>query len=277
MDIKRYHEAPKSIFKDVQQMTDGDYALVHLFETDEEYYNLFKDAVNRGRDVILDNSLFELREAFDGDKYVRWIKDLQPTWFIVPDSWKDSDGTRRKFFKFMSDYPDLFRADRSSKIIGVAQGMGLSDTIECYEAIEPYCDMIAFNLQGEQWWEDSTGTGITSEGYITAMSRGRFNLIYAMNDLGVINQEKPHHLLGTGLAIEPSWYIAADMSFIRSIDTSSPVACGMRKHLYSSTKGNTIKPDFKMCDEMDATISDQVLKIIKHNIEIFDSFCGGNL
>lgn len=275
MRIKRYHEAPKSIFKEVQKITDGDYALVHLFEDDQEYYNLFKQAVSSGRDVILDNSLFELREAFDGDKYVKWIKDLQPTWFIVPDSWKDSEGTARKFFKFREDYPDLFREDRTSKIIGVAQGMGLSDTIECYEAIEPYCDMVAFNLQGEQWWEDSTGKA--SEGYITSMSRGRFNLIYAMNDLGVINRDKPHHLLGTGLAAEASWYVAANLDFIRSIDTSSPVACGMVKHKYSSAMGNTIKPDFKMCDAMDARVSDSTFELIKYNIEIFDSFCGGSL
>lgn len=275
MRIKRYHEAPKSVFKEVQKITDGDYALVHLFEEDQEYYNLFKQAVSSGRDVILDNSLFELREAFDGDKYVKWIKDLQPTWFIVPDSWKDSEGTAKKFLKFKDDYPDLFKANRSSKIIGVAQGMGLADTIECYEAIEPYCDMVAFNLQGEQWWEDSTGKA--SEGYITSMSRGRFNLIYAMNDLGVINRSKPHHLLGTGLAAEAGWYVAANLDFIRSIDTSSPVACGMVKHKYSSTMGNTIKPDFKMCEAMDAKVSESVLELIKHNIEVFDSFCGGSL
>lgn len=275
MYIKRYHEAPKSIFKEVQKITDGDYALVHLFEEDQEYYNLFKQAVSSGRDIILDNSLFELREAFDGDKYVKWIKDLQPTWFIVPDSWKDSEGTVRKFFKFMEDYPELFAEDRKVKVIGVAQGMGLADTIECYEAIEPYCDMVAFNLQGEQWWEDSTGQA--SEGYIASMSRGRFNLIYAMNDLGVINRSKPHHLLGTGLAAEAEWYVAANLSFIRSIDTSSPVACGMVKHKYSVTVGNTIKPDFKMCEAMDARVSESVLELIKHNIEVFDSFCGGSL
>ena len=39
--IKIAHESPKSIFTDVQQVTDYDYALVHLFEEDEEYLEQF--------------------------------------------------------------------------------------------------------------------------------------------------------------------------------------------------------------------------------------------
>jgi len=35
--IKIAHESPKSIFDTVQNYTDYDYALVHLFEEDEGY------------------------------------------------------------------------------------------------------------------------------------------------------------------------------------------------------------------------------------------------
>ena len=42
--IKTAHEAPKSIFSEMQKITDIDYALVHLFEEDEEYFNKFKKA-----------------------------------------------------------------------------------------------------------------------------------------------------------------------------------------------------------------------------------------
>ena len=61
--IKNFHEAPKSLFKHVQAVTSGDYALVHLFEEDPEYLQLFEEAVKSGREVILDNSIFELGEA----------------------------------------------------------------------------------------------------------------------------------------------------------------------------------------------------------------------
>ena len=67
--IKIAHESPKGIFKEVQKFTDYDYALVHLFEEDKEYWNQFKEAALKGREIILDNSIFELEEAFDAKKF----------------------------------------------------------------------------------------------------------------------------------------------------------------------------------------------------------------
>ena len=37
--IKIAHEAPLSIFNKVQEVTDYDYALVHLFEHNHNYFN----------------------------------------------------------------------------------------------------------------------------------------------------------------------------------------------------------------------------------------------
>jgi len=88
--IRIAHESPKSVFEDIQRLTDYDYALVHLFEEDEEYLNQFKKAVTKGREVILDNSIFELEEAFDAVKFAKWVEVLKPTWYIVPDALEDS-------------------------------------------------------------------------------------------------------------------------------------------------------------------------------------------
>ena len=46
--MKIAHEAPLSIFDRVQVLTDYDYALVHLFEENEEYYNTFVKAKKDG-------------------------------------------------------------------------------------------------------------------------------------------------------------------------------------------------------------------------------------
>jgi hypothetical protein len=74
--IKIAHESPKGVFEEVQKLTDYDYALVHLFEEDEEYLNQFKRARDKGREIILDNSIFELEEAFDAVKFDKWVKTL---------------------------------------------------------------------------------------------------------------------------------------------------------------------------------------------------------
>ena len=76
--IKIAHEAPKSIFEDVQSLTDYDYALVHLLEEDEQYLRQFEKAIKKGREVILDNSIFELEEAFDAEKFAYWVKRIRP-------------------------------------------------------------------------------------------------------------------------------------------------------------------------------------------------------
>ena len=71
--IKIAHESPKGVFDEVQKLTDYDYALVHLFEEDEEYLNQFKRARDKGREIILDNSIFELEEykMHQADKIAR--------------------------------------------------------------------------------------------------------------------------------------------------------------------------------------------------------------
>ena len=107
--MKTFHEAPIHIFHRVQRMTDGDYALVHLFESNPEYYRLFEHALEKGREVILDNSIFELGEAFDMDKYAEWIRKLSPTYYIVPDSWKNGPKTVDMFFEFIEKYPNPTR------------------------------------------------------------------------------------------------------------------------------------------------------------------------
>ncbi|MGA1047385.1 MAG: hypothetical protein ACO3UU_05205 [Minisyncoccia bacterium] len=63
------HEAPISLMSEVQFYTDYDYALVHHFEHHEEYFNFFKRSLANNREVILDNSIFELKTAFDPEKY----------------------------------------------------------------------------------------------------------------------------------------------------------------------------------------------------------------
>ena len=47
--MKIFHEAPLSVFEDVQRMTDGDYALVHLLEKNPEYAQKFMEAKFSGR------------------------------------------------------------------------------------------------------------------------------------------------------------------------------------------------------------------------------------
>ena len=70
------HETPVSFLETSRRYNDYDYALVHLFETNPEYYSFFKASKTLGREVLLDNSIFELGEAFDTKKFVKYVKEL---------------------------------------------------------------------------------------------------------------------------------------------------------------------------------------------------------
>lgn len=236
--IKRYHEAPLALFDVVQKNTDGDYALVHLFEDNEQYYNKFKTALEKGRDVILDNSVFELKEeAFKGQQFATWIEKLQPTWYIVPDSWKNGTKTAMMLVDFLNQFPDL-----PGKPIGVAQGKTLEEVAQCYAEIEPYVDMVAFSLDFKELIDDPNDQYTDAQ----RMSFGRSLIIHQLHALGGINTEKPHHLLGCGLPQEVLWY-PREWKWIRSIDTCSPIMYGIQCGFYP-IGGPTTKPVQRMCD-----------------------------
>lgn len=265
--IMRYHEAPKCIFNKVQKYTGGDYALVHLFETDPEYLEMFKQALADGRDVLLDNSIFELGTSFDHDRFAYWINELKPTWYIVPDVWKNGPATTKMFFEFFDKHP---RNTLHGKVIGVAQGNTLSEVMTCYQAIEPYCDMIAFNF------DFSTYAHVPCVGVPKRllMSIGRYEMLRDLAGLDVINIHKPHHLLGCGVPQEICWY-PKDWSWVRSMDTCHPVMEGMVGRRYDTNLPGQIEKDpTKMCDMMNTQISDQIWENIEHNLKCISSWEG---
>ena len=87
------HEVPKCLFRDSLEFNDYDYALVHLFDKDPEYLAFYKESVKKGRHVLLDNSIFELGEAYDNEQFAKWVDELRPTEYIVPDALEDADKT----------------------------------------------------------------------------------------------------------------------------------------------------------------------------------------
>lgn len=263
--IKTYHEAPKSIFKKVQKLTDGDYALVNLFEEDPEYYAQFDPTK---RDVILDNGVFELGEAFDSDVFAGWVDKLQPTWYIVPDVLEDGEATIDRFMDFISHYRGL-----PGKIIGVAQGKDYDDYVKCYKAIEPYCDKIGMSFDCS-WYRE----GAWSDNPWMQLVVGRVRTLLRMEDGSIINRRKPHHLLGVSLPQEMSHYKLfkqiSSCEWVDSVDTSNPVVHGLKGIAYGSD-GLYDKESQKLYTMINAEVSSEQWNTIEHNIKTFRRFCNG--
>lgn len=274
--VKFFHEAPNSIFKDVQQVTDGDYFLVHLLEENPTYLAHAKQAVAEGREVILDNSIFELGTAFDASRYAYWINELKPTWYIVPDVLEDCSGTLDSFVDFKKTYAD----ELPGKVIAVAQGHTLSDMLRCFDYLheDPYVDMVAISFD-LSFYEDiyrRITTNLNLAWFpdlnpkLTSWVVGRayvLDLLSVGYAAGLYT--KPIHLLGCALPQEGTVYDEFYQSFIYSTDTSNPVVAGYEGTRYILNLGLNDKSATKLFKIIDEVVSDQQLEDILYNIKSF--------
>jgi hypothetical protein len=263
--VKIYHEAPISIFNAVQRLTDGDYALVHLFESNIIYFRMFKDAVINGREVILDNSIFELGESFDGDTYFNWIEKLQPSWYIIPDVLEDKQGTLDKMDNWLSKY----KISSNIKSIGVIQGKSFDELAECYLKIAPRVDKIAISFDYSYYNESTKALNPINK--YAAWMFGRQQLLEDLLADGIINTNKPHHLLGCALPQEFKAY--KNYKWIDSVDTSNPVVHGINGVYYDEQNGLNEKISTKLIEYINEEVSNTQLGMIKYNIEKFREFC----
>ena len=262
--MKISHEAPLSIFNKVQEVTDYDYALVHLFEEDEKYFSLFERALQKNREVILDNSVFELGTAFDKDKYYGWIEKLNPTYYIIPDVLEDAQQT----VKNVKEWQHL----SGKKSIGVVQGKSVQEVVWCYQEIEPLVDKVAISFDYSFFINEEIN-GVLPTKFHHYMY-GRDALInYMLNIANVININKPHHLLGCGLPQEFDVYRGYD--WIDSMDTSNPVVAGLLGIRYNGKLGLEVKPTEKLYTLINSKVDDEQMSKILYNIECFRSIVNG--
>ena len=260
--VKIAHEAPIPIFDRVQNLTGYDYALVHLFEENEEYYDKFETAVAINREVILDNSIFELGTAFDSDRFAYWVEKLKPTYYIIPDVLEDMVGTLNNFDNWMKTYKDL-----PGQTIAVAQGKTYEDFIDCYEYLVSKVDKIAISFDYSFFNDWVEMYDIQPATKYHAWVYGRQLLLKMMDQDSVLRHDVPHHLLGCGLPQEFAAY--KDYYFIDSIDTSNPVMAGIKGWFYNGIKGLEDKPKEKLFTLIDYQPSKSEMLAIEYNINMF--------
>lgn len=257
--MKVSHESPLVLLDESRNYNDYDYALVHLFDEIPEYYQFFVDSIKIGREVILDNSLFELGEAYDSDEFVKWIKKLQPTYYIIPDCMNDCENTIKNLKAFVNKYPEL-----PGKRMGVVQGRTYEDICKCYKEVDKHCDKIAISFAYDLYLDLIPDEGLN---IWQRWCKGRQKLIKMLLDDNIINQHKPHHLLGIALPQELREYV--DYKWIESVDTSNPIVHGLYNIKYTGGELNE-KRDTKLVDLIHTAIDSEQLECIRYNIKQFN-------
>ena len=97
---------------------------------------------------------------------------------------------------------------------------------------------------------------------------GRVKLLGDLLKDGVINKDKPHHLLGCGLPQEFSFYKHAEYNFIYSLDTSNPVVHGLKGIEYG-VEGLWSKESQKLHELIDVPLEEIDIKKVTNNINKF--------
>lgn len=271
MKIEVSHESPISMLEHSRTYNDYAYALVHLFETHPRYYNFFK--VTRtcsDTPVLLDNSIFELKKAFDPEKYVGWIDKLEPNYYIVPDVLEDCEGTCGAWNDWMSRHTDNSHALGNGALkIGVVQGKNWNDLVECYRFMADNAEYVAISFDYSYYQHTGYCANTADPPRLAKMKSGRTRFIRQLIDEGIWCWDKPHHLLGCSLASEFRWYVDNNIHNIKSCDTSNPVVAAIKGARYNDDMGLNHKPTTLLADLIDYEMTDDQIDDLEYNTKMF--------
>jgi hypothetical protein len=262
------HESPISLLNHSRSYNDYDYALVHLFDSDETYLKFFVESLKQGRHVILDNSIFELGEAYDHEKFLYWVDYLKPTEYIIPDVLEDSIGTMNNAKEWKEKYWGLTPKD--SKCIGVVQGKTYQEIVQCYKYLDNHInvDKLAFSFDYSLYLELAPHPNKW-----VSYALGRITLLNKLFNDGIVNVNKPHHLLGCALPIEFMFY-RNGFDWLETLDTSNPVVHGLLGITYD-TGGLTEKQSIKLVDLLYRNIGQADVANIEYNVRTFRKIVNG--
>lgn len=231
-----------------------------MFQKDQQYYNFFVNSLKLGRQVLLDNSIFQLGEAFSADKFANWIQKLKPTHYIIPDVFNNCQQTINNII----DWYNTYKKELPGKAIGVLHGETTQELIKCYEEIHEYVDKIALSFNSRAF-KHNIGD-IEADIRIEVVSENRINFVRNLVKTFKSNL-KPIHLLGVSVPQQIAAYSRS--SVIQSVDTSNPIVHGMFNIKYNSIYGLDKKVQTKLVDVYNQHITQQMLNDIYYNIKLF--------
>jgi len=255
--MKISHEVPFCLLEQSREFNDYDYCLPHLLDENEEYRNFFYESKKQGRYIVMDNSLHELGEAYDHDRLLYWINELEPNEFIVPDVWEDMKKS------FDNAYAWYFKELPKSVLkVAVVQAKSLEETTLCtinYKKIG--YKKIAYSY-GASYYNEVCPHPNKDFG----KAIGRFTVVNKLYQDKVLDSNDRVHLLGTSWPAEFGMY--KNIKCIESIDTSNPIMAGIEGISYREL-GINHKPKANMNDYQAKLIPGIDLIKVRDNVKHF--------
>jgi len=259
--MKISHEVPRCLLTASTEFNDYDYCLPHLLDQDEEYKQYFIDARDKGRYVIMDNSLHELGESYDYDRLKYWVNELEPDEFMVPDVWMNCGQTAAQ-----AKYWKQFEFPEKTQKIAVIQGEDKNQAYLCANLLQNLGYKKLCVSYGATWYNDFFPHFNPDMG----KALGRVRFVQGLLKLKELKDIK-FHLLGCSIPQEFGWY--DNNPRIESIDTSNPVMAALEGIEYGEHGLNT-KPSANMNDHFDVDFMDIKYGSILYNVNKFKKING---
>jgi hypothetical protein len=255
------HEVPKFLLNISPEFNEYDFCLPHLLDQDKEYLKYFKEAKAKGRYVIMDNSLHELKDengghGYDHSRLLFWVKELEPDEFIVPDVWMDCHQTAAQ-----AKYWKQFKFPKKTKKIAVIQGKDKNDAYLCARLLRELGYEKLCVSYGATWYNDFFPHSNADMG----KALGRVRFVQGLLNLRHLKDIKLH-LLGCSIPQEFGWY--DNHPQIESIDTSNPVMSALEGVEYKSYGLNT-KPTANINNYFDMELDEIGISRVGYNVNKF--------
>jgi hypothetical protein len=253
--MKVSHEVPKCLLNNSREWNDYDYCLPHLLDEDEYYRDFFYESKEQGRYIIMDNSLHELGEAYNYERLLHWVSELEPDEFIVPDVWMKQSQTCAQ-----AKYWRQFNYPAKTKIVAVIQGQDRQRAHLCASLIKDLGYNKLCISYGADWYGDTP----------LNKALGRINFVKELLEDKRYKDIK-FHLLGCAVPQEFGWY--RNEPQIESIDTSNPIMAALEDTKYSKS-GLIEKPVANMNTHFNINPEEVDYSLILKNIKRFRTING---
>lgn len=263
------HELPLSLLKYDNKWNGYSFCLPSFYLKYPEYKQHYLEAKSLGREIILDNGIFE-GDNFSNEELIEIINELKPNKFVVPDSWNNSEKTWNKAEEWIEDIRPLLPLE--TKLMVVMQGNTFQEIKELY--ID--CKILGYTHFAINHSSKSYVSNFHPNILVEQMF-GRINLISYLYSSKTIKPNDSLHLLGASLPQEFIYY-PEEYNFIKSVDTSSPIINGLLGTRYNRW-GMLSKPSPKMEKFMEKEFIEAdhtMMSNITSNIREFRNFVKGS-
>jgi len=112
---------------------DATFCLPQYYKESEFYRTTIKELQKNGREIMLDNGAWEFGRSMHPLEFLEVVKELKPTWAVIPDVMKDAAETEKYATTFLTAL--ALKPIPETKFMFAPQGKNIKELVTCYNNI----------------------------------------------------------------------------------------------------------------------------------------------